>query len=65
MFSRAGAIAAIAALAVVIGVQNVSTVKARDAASRDNIIDGTLYPDDFTPAEIKNGKYPRWEWRWV
>ena len=51
-------IAIIAALGLGIGV-NVATANAQDALPKDNVIDGTLFPEGFTPVEIKNGKFPR------
>ena len=32
---------------------------AQGAPPPDNIVDGELYPDGFTPAKIVDGKYPR------
>jgi len=57
MFSRTSliAIAATVGLAAAVGV---AATNAQDA-NRDNIIDGTRYPDGYTPVAIKDGKYPR------
>ena len=37
----------------------IDTPKAQDKALKDNIIDGTMYPEGYTPVPIKNGVYPR------
>ena len=36
-----------------------SAVLAQGGPTKDNIIDGELYPKGYTPMEIKNGVYPR------
>lgn len=48
---------------LVIGVLSIPAVflqvDAAEPQTKDNIIDGKLYPEGYTPVEIKNGVYPR------
>ena len=56
MFFRTSVLAAVVVAAAIVGLQNTTEVRAQDSAARDNVVDGTLYPEGFTPVEIKNGK---------
>ena len=58
MVSRFRTVATMAAAAAIVWAQSIAAGYAQEAP-RDNIIDGTLYPEGFTPVEIRNGKYPR------
>ncbi len=48
-----------ALVGLAIGLAATAPALAQGQMPQDNIIDGTLYPEGYTPVEIKNGKYPR------